>query len=64
MLGKTDISIKRFFLTSIKKGLRNFNLYNTQLRNPKKYRVYKEDLIDKIISVHSEKKSKYLLILN
>lgn len=40
------------------------NVYNTEIRECKRYKVYKHDLIDKVLSVHDEKKSKYLYIVD
>jgi hypothetical protein len=62
--GVTDNAIKNFFYASWRKGLRNLNIYNTKIRKCKKYKIYKQDLIDKILSVNDKKKSKYLYIIN
>jgi hypothetical protein len=64
MIGKNDNTIKNFFYTSLRNGLRNFNFYNNQIRNPKNYKVYKFDLVDKILSVHDDKKKKDLFIID
>jgi hypothetical protein len=64
MTGKNDNTIKNFFYTSLRNGLRNFNLYNKQIRSPRNYKVYKFDLVDKILSVHDDKKKKDLFIID
>lgn len=62
MPGQTDNSIKNFFYASIRKGVRNLNVYNNEIRSQRRYKVFEQDLIDKILSVHDEKKRDNLLI--
>lgn len=50
--GTTDNAIKNFFYASLRKGLRNLNVYNTEIRSPRRYKIFKQDLIDKVLSVH------------
>jgi hypothetical protein len=64
MEGVTDNTVKNFFYASWRKGIRNLNIYNTKIRRYKKYKIYKQDLIDKILSVNDIKKNKYLYIGN
>lgn len=60
--GRTDNTIKNFFYAALRKGLRNLNLYNTEIRSQRRYKVFRQDLIDKLLSVHDEKKSQDLFI--
>lgn len=60
----TDNAIKNFFYASLRKGLRNLNVYNVDIRECRRYKVYKYELIDKILSVYDEKKRKDLYIVD
>lgn len=55
--GRTDNAIKNFFYAALRKGLRNLNLYNADIRSQRRYKVFKQDLIDKLLSVYDERKS-------
>lgn len=50
--GRTDNAIKNFFYAALRKGLRSLNLYNAEIRSQRRYKVFKQDLIDKLLSVH------------
>jgi hypothetical protein len=64
MTGRTDSCIKNFFYAAMRKGLRNLNYYNTQIRSPKRYKVYENVFLNKLLSVHDVKKKKGLFILD
>lgn len=52
MPGKADNEIKNFFYTSLRKGFRKLNKYIGTIRNPKRYKLYSQELLQKILLIH------------